>query len=140
MTSNATLELTMDGRLVFSSTGKWLHPLFELEQFLKTHRSLDPARVHVRDKIIGRGSAFLIVRMGIHKVHAGVLSRLGKDVLDKAGAACTWDQLVDTIQCRTEGLLRDTTDVLQAYRVLADLAAADRRPGADSAPARASGP
>jgi zinc transport system ATP-binding protein len=125
MASNTTLEFSIDGQLIFSSSGKWLHPLFELEEFLKAHAGVDPARAHVRDKIIGRGSAFLIVRMGIRKVHAGVLSRLGKDVLDRAGAACTWDQLVDTIQCRTEGLLRDTTDPQDAYRVLADLAGAD---------------
>ncbi|MGA2615073.1 MAG: DUF1893 domain-containing protein [Spirochaetia bacterium] len=124
MASNTTLEFSIDGQLVFSSSGKWLHPLFELEEFLKARAGVDPARAHVRDKIIGRGSAFLIVRMGICKVHAGVLSRLGKDVLDRAGAACTWDQLVDTIQCRTEGLLRDTTDPQEAYRVLADLAGA----------------
>jgi zinc transport system ATP-binding protein len=127
MVSETTLELTIDGQSLFSSSGKWLHPLFELEQFLKTQR-VDPARTHVRDKIIGRGSAFLLVGLGIRRVHAGVLSRLGKDVLDRAGAVCTWDELVDTIQCRTEGLLRDTTDPHEAYRVLADLAAADRPP------------
>jgi len=125
MASNTTLEFSIDGRVLFTSSGKWLHPLFELEQFLeKQHVEMRSAEI--RDKVIGRGSAFLIVRMGIRKVHAGVLSLLGKDVLDRAGASCTWDSLVDTIQCRTESLLCNTLDPHQAYRVLADLAAADR--------------
>ena len=29
-----SLELYLGSRMVFSSTGKWLHPLFELEDFL----------------------------------------------------------------------------------------------------------
>ena len=126
MFTNATLEFLIDGQVMFQSAGKWLHPLFELERFLKD-RKVDLRKAEIHDKIIGRGSAFLITRMGIRTVHAGVLSMLGKDVLDRAGASCTWDSLVDTIQCRTEGLLRDTTDAEAAYRVLADLAGADGR-------------
>ena len=126
MLPNTTLEFLIDGQVIFTSAGKWLHPLFELEQFLKG-RKVDLRKAEIHDKIIGRGSAFLITRMGIRTVHAIVLSVLGKDVLDRAGASCTWESLVDTIQCRTEGLLRDTTDPETAYRVLADLAGADRR-------------
>ena len=127
MTMETTLELSIDGRVVFTSSGKWLHPLFEMEQFLKTRR-MDLRTAEIRDKIVGRASAFLITRLGIRTVHAGVLSRLGKDVLDRAGASCSWESLVDTIQCRTEGLLRDTKDAEAAYKVLADLAAADGKP------------
>ncbi len=125
MASETTLALLVDGEEIFASMGKWLHPLFELEQFLAA-RPIELSRAEVRDKIVGRGSAFLIVRMGIRTVHAGVLSRLGKEVLDRAGAACTWESLVDRIQCRTESLLGDTTDPEQAYHVLADLARRDR--------------
>ncbi len=133
MALEKTLALLVDGEEVFASTGKWLHPLFELEQFLAA-RSIDPSRAEVCDKIVGRGSAFLIVRMGIPTVHAGVLSRLGKEVLDRAGAACTWESLVDRIQCRTESLLGDTWDPQQAYQILADLARRDRRRQTPSAP------
>ena len=77
--------------------------------------------------------------MGIRRIHAGVLDRLGKEVLDRAGATCTWESLVDKIQCRTEDLLRETTDPEEAYRLLADLARADRIP-APSAPPRTTGP
>jgi len=119
MTRDISLELLIEGRTIFSSTGKWLHPLFELESFLST-RAMDVAGATIRDKVVGRGSAFLIVRLGIRTVHAGILSRLGKDVLDRAGATCTWDKLVDEIECATEGLLRNVTESDQAYRILAD--------------------
>jgi hypothetical protein len=119
--SDASLEFLMDGRALYSSNGKWLHPLFELEQFLKA-RGIDAARGEVRDKVVGRGSAFLIVRMGFRKAHAGMLSRLGKDVLDRAGVACTWDVMVEQIACSTESLLREVTDPEEAYRILAERA------------------
>lgn len=137
MAAETTLELIADGEVLFASAGKWLHPLFELEQFLKARR-IELARAEIRDKIVGRGSAFLITRLGIRKVHAGLLSRLGKDVLDRAGVSCRWESLVDQIQCRTEGLLKDTTDPEQAYHVLADLAAKDRQRQAVGEPSNVS--
>jgi len=121
MTPEHTLELIDNGTVLFSSSGKWLHPLFDLERFLQSHR-IDVARAEIHDKIVGRASAFLIVRLGIRTVRAGVLSRLGKDVLDRAGASTTWDTLIDMVQCRTEGLLRNVTDQEEAYRSLSDLA------------------
>ena len=119
MTSDASLEFLISGRVQFSSTGRWLHPLFELERFLLT-RQVDLSLAEIHDKVVGRGSAFLIVRLGVRKVHAGVLSLLGKDVLDRARVACTWDALVDEIECRTEGILREVTDTDEAYRILAE--------------------
>jgi zinc transport system ATP-binding protein len=133
MTSDASLEFLVDGQVLFSSAGRWLHPLFELERFLMT-ATVDTTRAEIRDKVVGRGSAFLIVRLGVRKIHAGVLSRLGKDVLDRAGAACTWDSLVDEIECRTEGILREVADTEEAYRILAErvrktaLAGQEQRP------------
>jgi hypothetical protein len=117
MASDESLEFLIDGQVLFASTGKWLHPLFELEQFLKT-REINAVKGEIHDKVVGRGSAFLIVRLGIRRAHAGLLSRLGKDVLDHAGVACTWDVLVEEIQCRTESILREVTDPEEAYRVL----------------------
>ena len=116
-----TLELIDNATVLFSSTGKWLHPLFDLELFLQTHR-IDLQHAEIHDKIVGRASAFLIVRMGIRTVHAGILSSLGKDVLDRAGASVTWETLIDAVQCRTEGMLRDVTDPEEAYRSISDLA------------------
>jgi len=121
MATQVSLQLNLDGHVVFSSTGKWLHPLFKLERFLHTHK-VDVAKTEIRDKVVGRGSAFLIVRLGIRNVHATLLSRLGKDVFDREGVRHTWDNLVDEIQCRTEKLLKGVTSPEEAYGILADLA------------------
>ena len=122
MTSETTLELLFEGEQYFSSAGHWLHPLFELERYLREHpRDLSRGLLH--DKVVGRGSAFLIVRLGIRRVHADLLSRLGKDVLDRAGVANSHDTLVEQIQCRTEEILRHVTEPEEAYALLAERAA-----------------
>jgi hypothetical protein len=116
---DVSLSCTLEGRVVFTSTGKWLHPLFELEAFFAA-AGTDGSGCELRDKVVGRGSAFLMKRLGAARVHAVLLSRLGKDVLDTAGIPVTWDRLVDEIQCATEGLLRDVTDTEQAYAILSE--------------------
>jgi hypothetical protein len=121
MATEASLQFFQGGQVVFSSSGKWLHPLFQFERFLREHK-VDVCKGEIRDKVVGRGSAFLIVRLGIRKAHAVLLSRLGKDVFDRAGVACTWDTLVDEIQCRTEKLLKEVTNPEEAHGILADLA------------------
>jgi hypothetical protein len=121
MTSDVSLEFLIRGEVLFKSTGTWLHPLFELERFLRASE-IDASKGEIYDKVIGRGSAFLIVRLGIRRARAGMLSRLGKDVLDNAGVACTWDLLVEEIACSTESILRAVTDPEEAYHILAERA------------------
>jgi hypothetical protein len=114
---DSSLELRVRDRIVFTSAGRWLHPLFELGDFLAT-TGVEMAATELHDKVVGRGSAFLIVRLGIRRAHAVLLSRLGKDVLDRAGVALSWDTLVDRIDCATESLLEGIIDVDEAYRIL----------------------
>ena len=56
---------------VFTSTGKWLHPLFELEDYLVEH-GLEPGNLILQDKIIGKAAALLIHRLGFCTVKVGV--------------------------------------------------------------------
>jgi len=135
---DASLELRIGGTVVFSSAGRWLHPLFELADFLEGS-GVDIASAELRDKVVGRGSAFLIVRLGIRRVHAVMLSRLGKDVLDRAGVDVTWDTLVDRIACATETLLEKVTEVEEAWRLLSDRRAAALRRSPAAAPRQAPG-
>jgi hypothetical protein len=128
MRSGASLEFIVDGRTVFWSAGRWLHPLFQLERYLSEH-GIDGSAGEVHDKIVGRGSAFLIARLGIRRAHAGLLSRPGKDVFDRSGIACSWDDFVDEIECRTEGILRSVTDAEEAYRLLLERAQIAPRDG-----------
>jgi zinc transport system ATP-binding protein len=116
-----SLELYLDSRVVFSSAGKWLHPLFELEDFL-AESGLERGALSLRDRIVGKAAALLIVRLGIRRVHAGILSRLGKEVLEAHQVAFTWDQLVEAIACRTESALARVQDADAAYARLRQLA------------------
>ena len=89
-----TLTVLQDGTPIFTSHGTWLHPLFELEEYLADH-AFQPAQLLLQDKIIGKAAALLILRMGFHTVKAGVLSRLGEAVLQRYGIVYTYEQLVD---------------------------------------------
>ena len=122
----ASLEFMVRSEIVFSSNLRWLHPLFELEHFLK-ERGIDASTGELRDKVVGRGSAFLIARLGIPRVHAELLSKLGMSVLDSAGIAYTWDTLVEEIACSTEKLLEHVTDPDEAYAILAKRAMIPKR-------------
>ena len=77
-----SLELYLGNELLFSSRGRWLHPLFELEEFLKGN-NYDPRSLLLKDKIICKAAALLIVRLGIVQVRAGILSKSGKEALER---------------------------------------------------------
>jgi hypothetical protein len=117
MADEVTLHVHYDDREVFSSVGKWLHPLFELEEFLSTVSYL-PEGVLVEDKIVGKAAALLLVRMGIRRVKAGVLSELAKAVLERYDARFSFTTIVERIDCRTEILLADVEDPEQAYQIV----------------------
>jgi zinc transport system ATP-binding protein len=112
-----SLELFSDSLRVFSSAGKWLHPLFELEDFL-AGSSLARDTLSLRDRIVGKAAALLIARLGIRRVHAKILSELGKEVLEAARVSLSWDQLVPVISCRTESDLAGIQDPQEAYALL----------------------
>jgi hypothetical protein len=99
---------------VFFSAGKWLHPLFELEDFLPSS-GLDRSSLLLRDRIVGRAAALLIVRLGIRRLHAQILSRPGKEVLEAHRVEHTWGELVERIACQTEAALADVEDPEAAY-------------------------
>jgi hypothetical protein len=112
-----TLTVLRDGTPIFTSYGKWLHPLFELEDYLAEH-PIQPDQLILQDKIIGKAAALLIHRLGFHTVKAGVLSRLGEAVLQRHGMAYTYEQLVDHIHCQTEELLATVEDPEEAYQLV----------------------
>ena len=114
----ANLLLYSGDEILFSSTGKWLHPLFELEEFLGT-AALEPASLRLRDKIVGKAAAMLMVRMGFRAVHGSTMSRLAKEFFDRRGVSYTFERLVDRIDCQTEALLAEEDDVDHAYALLA---------------------
>lgn len=114
---HASLEVYHADSLVFSSDKHWLHPLLDLEECLPS-LGVGPAELFLKDKIVGKASAMLIVRMGFLQVHAETMSRLASAFLERRGVAFTADTLVDRISCRTEELLEVEDDVDRAHQLV----------------------
>ena len=115
-----TLEVYFDGELIFYSDGKWLHPLFELENFLMQQK-FNPASLILKDKIVGRAAALLQLYLGVKSVRAGMMSQLAKELFDHFQIDYEYENLVDRIQCRTEELLKDEYDPNKAYEIILGL-------------------
>lgn len=116
------------GNTVFSTGGRWLHPLFELEDFLSAH-PMDAGRLFLEDKIIGLGAAALIVRMGFKRCRGGVLSERAIPLLEKYGVACGWGERVERIGCRTEDLITVDSPLEEVYADLTRRAGRPAREG-----------
>ncbi len=112
-----TLTVLQDGVRIFTSIAKWLHPLFELEEFLADN-PIQPENLILQDKIIGKAAALMIHRLGFRTVKAGVLSRLGEAVLQRHEIAYTYEQFVDRVHCQTEEILAEVDDSEEAYRLV----------------------
>ena len=69
-----TLTVLHEGTPIFTSRGKWLHPLFELEDYLAEH-AFQPENLILQEKIIGKAAALLIHRLRFRTLQAGILSR-----------------------------------------------------------------
>ena len=115
-----SLEVFFQEELIFHSDGKWLHPLFELEKFLK-QKNYDPELLIIKDKIVGRAAALLQLNLGIKSVKAGMMSKLAKELFDNFQIKYEFKKLVDRIQCRTEELLQHEYDPNKAYEMIRNL-------------------
>jgi len=114
---NSTLLVYFDNQLIFASEKKWLYPLIDLHQFLKENETKNN-HLLVEDKVVGRASALILVYLGIRQVRAHMLSKLGRDILDRFNVRYKYDQLVDRISCATEMLLQNETDPDVAFRLV----------------------
>jgi zinc transport system ATP-binding protein len=117
--SEPSLQVLLGERTVFSSFGKWLHPLFEFEEWLKKE-DIDPKDLTLCDNIVGKAAALLIVRLHVCRVKAGVLSRLGEGVLKKYEVSYSCAEMVEKVLCRTERELAEVEDPQEAYRILSE--------------------
>lgn len=113
------LRIYNNDQLIFSSEKKWLHPLFEFEEFLKTYNGpVDNLRSH--DSAIGKAAAVLSLRLGIKNIHADLLSKLGQDYINQVlgPGHITCDTLIDRLMCQTENQLEKLTDSDEMYYLL----------------------
>jgi hypothetical protein len=121
-------------KVIFFSSKKWLHPLFELEEFLTAHVHSSEPHVFkfdgglratsvdflLRDRIIGRAAAFLILRLGILRVETELVSRRALALLAENHISIKALETVDAIDCLTEELLKNIYDPTMAAQILAE--------------------
>lgn len=120
-----TLTVRRKGEILFQSGGKWLHPLLDLEEAI--HRNAwNPEELDLEDKIVGKAAAFLIVRMGIPRVYAHLLSELAVEVFQQYGVSFRWDERLPRIACQTEQILETIDDPEEAALVIRRRSGRDR--------------
>jgi len=107
---NHSLIVTCNENVVFTSDARWLHPLFELDEFL-TASGMPAGELFLRDKVAGRAAAAMIVRLGIKRCHIELISRKAETVFKREGVSFTYDTLVEAIECQTETLINDAMSI-----------------------------
>lgn len=113
------LEISNDDKVIFTSSSKWLHPIFEFEEFLQTYKG-NTDNLSAHDTAIGKAAAFLLIRLGIKKMHGDLTSSLAVEYVSQIlGINCiTFDKLVDRLQCQTEKELEKLTDENKMYKLI----------------------
>jgi hypothetical protein len=107
-----------EGEPLFVSRGKWLHPLFDLLEAQSTGNLAAAGELFLRDRVIGRGAAFLILRAGIRHAWADVVSDGAMSLFAAHGAFLDGSERVAAIDCATEELLRSVDDAAEAWSLL----------------------
>lgn len=116
-----SLQIFDNDSLIFQSGGKWLYPLFEAENFLKTYKG--PADcLSSHDTALGKAAALLSIRLGIKKINAELLSQNALNFINQFNEKNTspsesffkngpvqvkYSNLVPKLMCATENLLED---------------------------------
>jgi len=108
------LTVRKDDEIVFTSNKSWLYPLFDLMEFL-TSGTITANTLFVQDKLIGRGAAVLLAKMGIMHCHGKIISKRALPVLEEHGITYSYDKLVDQLECQTEIVLTDNMTLEEAY-------------------------
>jgi hypothetical protein len=117
---------------LYCNGGKWLHPLFDLLDLMSGTGAAgegadgaeeraalaSPGVLFLRDRVIGRAAAFLILRAGIRSAYADLVSDGAACVFDAAGASLGWGERIPAIGCATESLLGDVADGEVAWQIL----------------------
>jgi zinc transport system ATP-binding protein len=112
-----SLIVKYKGEEIFTSRGKWLYPLFELEDLFK-EKDYPRDELDVVEKVAGQAAAFLIARLGIKKCHIKLISEKAIPVFTRFGVTFTYDEKVPLIQCRTEHILDSDMSPDEAWQIL----------------------
>lgn len=104
---------------IFYSKSKWLHPIFEFEDFLKTYKG-PRENLTAWDSAIGKAAAVLLIRLGIKQLHGELVSELAVKYAEAelGKGKITWDTIVERLMCQTEIQLEGLTDSDEMYYLL----------------------
>jgi zinc transport system ATP-binding protein len=106
---------------IFESSGKWLYPLFEVEDYLHA-MAITAEGLFLHDRIAGRAAASLITRMGFRSCFIDTISKPALEVFERFDVECGYNLLVDKIECRTEDLISPEMSMEDVYQMLAQRA------------------
>lgn len=108
----ATLCVFSDNNLIFTSNGKWLHPIFNFQEFLNSHPEAAPAGavLSAHDAAVGKAAAVLMKQSGIKRIHADLASQLAIDFARSRGIEFSYERLVEHFKCSTEAELAPLDD------------------------------
>ena len=112
-----SLVARRNGEVIFHSEGKWLYPLLDLEDRIN-EEGWDGSELELEDKIAGKAAAFLMVRMGVRRVYAHMLSELAEEVFRSYGVEYRFDIRVPRIACQTEEILATLDDPEEAALII----------------------
>ena len=129
LTSNNTLRVYEDSKLIFASDKDRLLPLAEyIDKSASNHRD-----VVVFDKIMGRAAALLCIKADCREIYSPLGSRLAIEVLEENGITYHLSQIVPHIQqpnsqdmCPMEKLSLDKKPE-EFYQLLVKLISENRR-------------
>lgn len=116
-TTTVSLQVIIEHEIVFQSYGKWLYPIFDLEDYLQEN-PLNIAEAIIRDKVIGKAAALLLIRLGPKHIHGDVMSDLAINTLMRFECLFSYDKKVARIDCKTEEILTPIDDPEAAYKIL----------------------
>ena len=108
------------GQAVYTSCDRGVKPLV---RFLESGEI--PAGLSAADKVVGRATAYLYVRLRVKEVYSQIISRPAVEVLRENGIGVTWDKLVPNIInrkgdgiCPFEAAVMEITDPDRAYAAI----------------------
>jgi len=113
--------IDLNQNIVFSSKGKWLHPLLEAQRFIY-QESIEPEAMVLHDRISGRAAAALAVHIGFGAVRASMMSRLAESVYQRYRVPYIADTVVDRIACKTEDIIDDEMELEAIYDLIVERA------------------
>jgi hypothetical protein len=117
-----TCRVYLNDKIIFESSSHWLHPLFELDSFLKEHKEYPREEIFLSDRIIGRAAALMITHMGIKQCAAPKISVRALPVFKAAHVSIEYTNILPRLACKTEDILAEETDPEKAWNLLKERA------------------